>query len=95
AKALTEFDIWLANFIKKLQTDDILIITADHGCDPGYTQSTDHTREYVPLIIYGNKIKSINLSTREGFCDIGKTICDYLHVENNISGESFLEDIYE
>ncbi len=95
AKALTEFDIWLDNFIKKLQTDDILIITADHGCDPGYTQSTDHTREYVPLIIYGNKIKSINLSTREGFCDIGKTICDYLHVKNNISGESFLEDIYE
>lgn len=95
AKALTEFDKWLPSALSRLSDDDIMIITADHGCDPGYTKSTDHTREYVPLLVYGKHIKPVNLNTRAGFCDIGKTICDYLKVDNNIKGTSFLEDIYE
>lgn len=95
AKAITQFDSWLNDFIEQLNSDDVLIITADHGCDPGYKTSTDHSREYVPLIIYGNRIKPINLGTRSGFCDIGKTVCDYFGIQNNLDGNSFLEDIYE
>ena len=95
AKALSEFDFWLDGFINNLNDEDIIIITADHGCDPSFTKSTDHTREYVPLLVYGKHIKPLNLHTRHGFCDIGKTICDYLEVENNIDGISFLGDIYE
>lgn len=94
AKALSDFDIWLADFLPKLKNDDILIITADHGCDPGYTNSTDHSREYVPLLVYGNNIKPYNLGTRNGFCDIGKSICEYFNVDNNLSGKSFLGEIY-
>lgn len=95
AKAISEFDTWLKNALNLLKNDDIMIITADHGCDPSYTKTTDHTREYVPLLIYGKHIKSVNLRTRSGFCDIGKTICDYFMTENNLCGESFLGDIYE
>lgn len=95
AKAISDFDAWLDGFISKLNDEDVLIITADHGCDPGFIKSTDHTREYVPLIVFGKNIKSINLGTRAGFCDIGKTICDYLEVDNNLDGNSFLEEIYE
>lgn len=95
ANALTEFDFWLNDAINLLKDDDVLFITADHGCDPGYTVSTDHTREYVPLIIYGKNIKPVNLGTRNGFCDISKTICDYLEVSNHLNGKSFLEEIYE
>ncbi len=95
AQALSEFDAWLKKFVSKLRNDDILIITADHGCDPGFLNSTDHTREYVPLIIYGDKISPLNLGTMAGFCNIGKTICDYLETQNSIDGKSFLEVIYE
>lgn len=77
ANALNEFDLWLSGFIKKLRPDDALIITADHGCDPS-DNSTDHTREYVPLIIYGNGIESKNLGTIDGFSAIGKAAYDYL-----------------
>lgn len=95
AKAIAEFDIWLEEQLESLNDEDILIITADHGCDPGFTKTTDHTREFVPLLIYGKHIKPVNLGTRNGFCDISKTICDYLLVENNLSGTSFLGEIYE
>lgn len=95
AKAITEFDKWLNRFIKNMRKEDILFITADHGCDPGFTKTTDHTRECVPLIVYGKNIIPTNLGTRIGFCDIGKTICDYLKVNNNLDGNSFLEEIYE
>ncbi len=95
ANALSEFDIWLGGFIKNMRDDDLLLITADHGCDPSFTKTTDHTREYVPLIAYSKNIKTINLGTRKGFCDIGKSVCDYLNVDNNISGSSFIEEIYE
>lgn len=93
ASALTEFDIWLSEFMLKLKDKDLLIITADHGCDPAFTKTTDHTREYVPVIVYGKNMKPVNLNTRNGFCDIGKTVCDFLEVDNNIAGNSFLEEI--
>lgn len=92
ARALMEFDSWLAEFITKLGKDDVLIITADHGCDP-LTESTDHSREYTPVIVFGEKIKPVNLGTRESFSDIGKTVADLLGIESKISGESFKTEI--
>ena len=80
AAALSEFDSWLGEFVKELREDDVLMITADHGCDPG-DSSTDHTREYVPLVVYGNKIKPVNFGTRMGFSEIGATVCDMLGVD--------------
>ena len=88
AKALMEFDRWLGDFIPKLRDDDILMITADHGCDP-LTESTDHSREHIPLLVYGKKIRSVNLGTRSTFADIGKTIADLFGIDANIKGESF------
>ncbi len=93
AAALAEFDGWLADFIPKMREGDILMITADHGCDPGYTCSTDHSREYIPLIAYGKPVKPVNLGTRVGFCDIGKTVMAYLGVPNEAQGTSFLGEI--
>ena len=90
--ALNAFDNWLNDFKNNLKEEDILIITADHGCDP-VTESTDHSREYTPMIIYGKKIKCTNLGTRCSFSDIGKTILDLFGVDNNINGTSFLQDI--
>ena len=66
ANAFSEFDEWLGSFIKNMKTDDALIITADHGCDPGF-KGTDHTREYVPFILYGEKIEPCNMGTVTGF----------------------------
>ena len=88
ARAISEFDSWLGDFIKELKADDVLMITADHGCDP-ITESTDHSREYVPLLVYGNKIKSVNLGTRNTFADIGKTVADLFGINAEIKGESF------
>lgn len=93
--SLSEFDRWLDAFIPKLRDDDILMITADHGCDPGYTCSTDHSREYVPLIVYGKHIRPLNLGTLSGFSHIGKTVLDYFDIQNEIEGKSFLEAVYE
>ncbi len=93
ANALTEFDTWLNDFLPLLKEEDILIITADHGCDPGFTLSTDHSREYVPLLVYGKQINPVNLKTKDGFCTIGKTVCDYLGVDNKISGTSILSEL--
>ena len=64
----------------KLKEDDVLMITADHGCDPGFVQSTDHSREYVPFIMYGAKIEPANLETRETFADIGATVLQYFGI---------------
>lgn len=93
--ALNEFDLWLPSFMSEMKADDILIITADHGCDPGYTKSTDHSREYVPCMIYGKSIKPTDLGTRKGFCDIGKTVCDYFSANDELEGKSFLSEIAE
>ncbi|MBQ8600213.1 MAG: phosphopentomutase [Clostridia bacterium] len=73
AAALTAFDEWLPSFLNALGPEDRLIITADHGCDPGDTH-TDHTREYTPLLVYGKELPTKSLGTRESFCDIGKTV---------------------
>ncbi len=94
AKALTEFDGWLGEFMKKLKDDDVLMITADHGCDP-LTESTDHSREHTPLLIYGKNIKPVNLGTRNTFADIGKTVLDLLGTDGDIQGESFKNKITE
>ena len=90
AKALSEFDAWLPEFMAGMEEGDVLMITADHGCDPG-DNSTDHTREMVPLIIYGSQIKPCNMETHVGFANIGKLACDLLKVEyecedNTVSG---------
>ena len=94
AKALASFDRALEEILEKLRADDILMITADHGCDPGDV-STDHTREYVPLLMCGRPIKpGVNLGTRRTFSDIGATILEYLGVEpQKIKGESMLKEV--
>jgi phosphopentomutase len=93
AKALSEFDARLGSILDKLREDDILMITADHGCDPS-TPSTDHSREYTPWVIYGKNIKADkNLGTRESFADIAKTIEEYFGVESDIAGVSALQNI--
>lgn len=93
AEALSFFDKSLEKILKKLRDDDILIITADHGCDPT-TASTDHSREYTPMIIYGKNIKNgINLHTRVGFYDTGATVLDYLKIDEKIRGKSFLKEV--
>ena len=89
AKALEEFDDRLPEIKEALGNNDVLIITADHGCDPT-TEGTDHSREYVPVIVYGRNLKEdIDLGTRNGFCDIGKTVLDLLGIENDLVGKSF------
>lgn len=92
ANALTEFDRWLGTFMNRLRENDILMITADHGCDP-LTESTDHSRESVPLLVYGKRIKPCNLGTRDSFADIGKTIEDIFGLSSDISGKSFKNQI--
>lgn len=92
AKAFSEFDGWIPSFIQNMKQDDILIITADHGCDPG-DESTDHSREYVPIIIYGAKIKPINLKTAATYADIAATVTEYLGVPFNTVGKSRLKEI--
>lgn len=81
AKALTEFDKYLTEFIKNMKDEDCLIVTADHGCDPK-TPSTDHSREYVPCLIYNKNIKPENLGTKQGFNKIGATVLKLLNVKN-------------
>lgn len=95
AKALMYFDERLPELLAGLKEDDILMITADHGCDP-ITPSTDHSREYVPLVMAGKKVRAgVNLGTRASFADIGATVLDYLGIESRISGTSFLKEIIE
>ena len=92
ANSLSEFDKWLGSFLPKLKKDDMLIVTADHGCDPGDT-GTDHTREYVPVLFYGEKIKPVNLGVVNGFYNIAKTVADVLKVEYSTYSVGFKGDI--
>ena len=94
AKAMTAFDKKLGEMLPLLNEDDVLIITADHGCDPS-TPSTDHSREYTPMVIYGDKIKSgVNLGTRESFADIGATVLELFGIEaSGIYGKGFLSEV--
>lgn len=89
AGAVTVFDDWLKQFLGQMKPSDILMITADHGCDPGYL-GTDHTREYVPLLVYGKPIKSgVNLGTRKTFSDVAATILELFNLEERLDGTSF------
>ncbi len=93
ANATAEFDDQLAELLPLLREDDLLIITADHGCDPG-TPSTDHSREYVPMIAYGAHVRQgVDLGTRPTFADIAATVTEYLCVEAEVAGTSFLSEI--
>ena len=93
AKALTEFDAWLPRLMEKIGEEDVVMITADHGCDPGYTATTDHTREYVPLLILGERVKDVDLGTRKSFADIAATVTELLGVTYDTPGKSFAKDI--
>ena len=93
AKALTEFDTFLGEFMEKLGEEDLVMITADHGCDPGYTATTDHTREYVPLLMLGKAVKPVNLGTRETFADVAATVAELLDVSLETPGKSFAKEI--
>lgn len=89
ANALREFDSRIPELIENMNDDDVLIITADHGCDPT-TESTDHSREYIPILIYGKEIKDgINIGTRETFSDLGQTVLDLLNIDKMKNGTSF------
>lgn len=94
ANALTEFDTWLGGFMERMLPDDVLMITADHGCDPCYS-GTDHTREHIPVLMYGAGIIPQNLGTRACFGDIGATVLDLLGVPGELDGESFANKITE
>ncbi len=92
SNALMEFDSWLSDFIDKMADTDLLMITADHGCDP-LTESTDHSREYTPLLVYGKEVKPLNLGTRKTFSDIGKTVGEIFSCGEDLPGESFIKEI--
>lgn len=91
AENLNRFDIGLGKILKELKESDILMITADHGCDPS-TPSTDHSRECVPLLIYGNNVNPINVG-EESFSTVGKTVCDLFRVKNDLYGKSIYDKI--
>ena len=93
ANALNEFDAWLGQFLPTLGEEDLVMITADHGCDPAYTATTDHTREYVPLLVLGKQVKPVNMGTRESFADIAATVAQLLDVSLDTPGKSFADQI--
>ena len=93
ARALSEFDAWLPGFLEKLGEEDLVMITADHGCDPAYTATTDHTREYVPLLVLSKQVKPVDLGTRAGFYHIAATAAELLGVELETEGKSFAGEI--
>ena len=92
ANALSVFDKWLGDFLGRLGEGDMLIITADHGCDPS-DSSTDHTREYIPLLAYGKGILPVNLGVRRTFADIAATVAEALGVEYPCAGRSMLGEL--
>jgi phosphopentomutase len=92
-KALEEFDVRLKEIMRAMKDTDVLFITADHGCDPTF-KGTDHTREYVPFVAYGEGLKqNVNLGTRKTFADMGQTLAEMFKVERLQNGESFLKEI--
>jgi phosphopentomutase len=94
ANAMSEFDAQLPMLLEKMREDDLLIITADHGCDPA-TPSTDHSREHTPMLIYGKNVKAgVDLKTRDSFADISATVLEYLGVkQGETKGTSFLKEV--
>lgn len=94
AAAMSAFDRWLPGFLQRLEPEDAVLITADHGCDPGDV-STDHTREYTPMLLAGQKIKPVNLGTRGSFADIAATVAELLGVAYETPGVSFARDVLQ
>jgi len=95
AGALMYFDARLPEIFAAMKDSDVLIITADHGCDPT-TESTDHSREYIPILVYGRYVKQgVDIGTRTGFSDIGATVLDLLGLPIEIDGKSFKTEIYQ
>jgi phosphopentomutase len=93
AGAISEFDAFLPGFMENMRPDDCLLITADHGCDPG-TKRTDHSREYTPMLLDGEKIRQgVDLKTRSSFADIGKTVLSLFSLTGDIAGESFAGEV--
>ena len=92
AKAISEFDDCLPRLAGDLRDDDFLIITADHGCDPGF-KGTDHTREYVPLLIYSKSIKNKNLGTIDGFGAVADTVLSMFDIKSTLDGKHILDEI--
>lgn len=93
ANAATVFDGQLKTFMENMREEDVLFITADHGCDPGYP-GTDHSRECIPVLVYGAPVKeNVNLGTGKTYANIGATVLDMLGVKGDIKGESFWEKI--
>lgn len=90
AKAVAYFDDRLHEIIDKMGDEDLLMITADHGCDPAYDKTTDHTREHIPFLMYGKNVKPVIYPTRDTYSDISATVLKYLGVENTLAGESIL-----
>ena len=96
AAAASEFDRGLGALLKKLRPGDVVMITGDHGCDPGFTKTTDHTREYVPLLVAGPEVKKDNnLGTVLGFGAIGRTICTALGVKAKLDGQDLAAKIFD
>ena len=89
AAAYAEFDGWLPSFVSEMKDGDVLMVTADHGCDPG-DDHTDHTREYIPLIVYGKNVAPGNIGIRQTFADIAASVAEYLEIPYKSSGKSFL-----
>lgn len=95
AQALEEFDARVPEILSYLREDDLLMITADHGCDPT-TPSTDHSREYVPLLVMGPTLRNgVDLGIRTSFADLGQTVADYLRTTPLPHGQSFLAELYQ
>ena len=91
--ALNAFDVQLGRFLAQMHQEDLLLITADHGCDPGYP-GTDHTREYTPCLCYGKALKKgVDLHTRESFADIAATVAEALGISHTGAGKSFYQEI--
>jgi phosphopentomutase len=93
AQAVADFDSWLTGFLADMREDDLLLISADHGCDPAFQKTTDHTREYVPLLLYGKQVKSIDLGTRNGFVHAAGTVCSALGIDSAFREDSLWEEI--
>jgi phosphopentomutase len=92
SNALMDFDKKLGELLKTMKSEDVLIINADHGCDPT-TESTDHSREYIPILVYGNCVKAINIGVRKSFSDIGQTVAELLKADSIDNGESFAQEV--
>lgn len=90
AGALAYFDERLPEIMGKMRPEDVLMITADHGCDPAYTATTDHTREHTPFIMYGQNVKPVNHGTRKTFADIGATVLQYFGIVPEFEGQGLL-----